>query len=337
MDLVEKAAQRLAQLQKAGVEIPVPQAPGTPPPQVPPDPIPTPERLAQALERTHAAEGFAPPTPDSVRPATSVSAPPVVAAPRAAAVAGPRSKVVQIDLDALGAAGFVTPQAQRSQIADEFRVIKRPIIKNARERSGARAERANLIMVTSAIPAEGKSFVALNLAMSIALEVDSTALLVDADVANPSLMHMTHLPPASKGLLDLLTDPSIKLSDVLLRTNVDKLTLLPAGTAHGRATEMLASETMAGLLEDMASRYSDRVLVFDSPPLLATTEARALASHMGQIIMVVEADRTTQALVKHALETIESCPVVMMVLNKAPRPEVGSYYGHHYYSAAANS
>jgi receptor protein-tyrosine kinase len=87
----------------------------------------------------------------------------------------------------------------------------------------------------------------------------------------------------------------------------------------------------------MASRYADRILIFDSPPLLATTEARALASHMGQIIMVVEADRTTQALVKHALETIESCPVVMMVLNKAPRPEVGSYYGHHYYSNTAAS
>jgi receptor protein-tyrosine kinase len=173
--------------------------------------------------------------------------------------------------------------------------------------------------------------------MSIALEVDSHALLVDADVANPSLMHMTHLPPASKGLLDLLTNGDTKLHDVLLRTNVEKLTLLPAGTAHGRATEMLASETMAGLLEDMASRYADRILIFDSPPLLATTEARALASHMGQIIMVVEADRTTQALVKHALETIESCPVVMMVLNKAPRPEVGSYYGHHYYANTAAS
>jgi len=216
-------------------------------------------------------------------------------------------------------------------------VIKRPIIRNARERTGARAERANLVMVTSAIPAEGKSFVALNLAMSIALEFDSTALLVDADVANPSLMRMTHLPPASKGLLDLLTSTDTKLHDVLLRTNVEKLTLLPSGTAHGRATEMLASETMAALLEEMALRYPDRILVFDSPPLLATTEARALASHMGQILMVVEADRTAQALVKHALETIESCPVVMMVLNKAPRPDVGSYYGHHYYSAATTS
>ena len=336
MDLVEKAAQRLAQLKKAGVEVPVPDAsagaaPASPGTEV----IPTPERLAQALERTQPLEARPPVV------AAAIATPGRAAAPalpshelRAAAQGGARSKVVQIDLEALAAAGFVTPQAQRSQIADEFRVLKRPIIRNARERIGARAERANLIMVTSAIPAEGKSFIALNLAMSIALEVDSHALLIDADVANPSLMHMTHLPPASKGLLDLLTNGDTKLHDVLLRTNVEKLTLLPSGTSHGRATEMLASETMAALLEDMASRYPDRILVFDSPPLLATTEARALASH---ILMVVEADRTTQTLVKHALETIESCPVVMMVLNKAPRPEVGSYYGHHYYANTATS
>jgi exopolysaccharide/PEP-CTERM locus tyrosine autokinase len=329
MDLVEKAAQRLAQLQKAGVEVPA-ETTGQ---GQSGDPIPTPERFAQALEHSYAAE-LQPARPAQAK---SVAPPPLARATPALAPIGPRSTVVQIDLDALATAGFVTPQAQRSQIADEFRVIKRPIIQNARARTGPRGERANLVMVTSAIPAEGKSFVALNLAMSIALEVDSTALLVDADVANPSLMHMTHLPPTSKGLLDLLTDPEIKAHDVLLKTNVDKLTLLPAGTAHGRATEMLASETMADLLKDMASRYADRILVFDSPPLLATTEARALAAHMGQIVMVVEADRTTQALVKHALETIESCPLVMMVLNKAPRPEVGSYYGQHYYSASAAS
>ena len=109
---------------------------------------------------------------------------------------------------------------------------------------------------------------------------------------------------------------------------MEKLSLLPAGTPHRRATEMLASEAMAELVEQMATRYPDRILVFDSPPLLVTTEARVLASHMGQIVMVVEADVTTQAAVKQALETIESCPVVLMVLNKAPRTEVGGYYGY---------
>ena len=335
MDLVEKAAQRLAQLQKAGIDAPVPaaaQVTQAPPAGPGADAIPTPERLAQALERAQAAGSrVAVPAPAP----TAVPPTPVNRQPSPAEVR-PRSKEVHIDLEALAAAGFVTPQAQRSQIADEFRVIKRPIIRNAREHSGPRAERANLVMVTSAIPAEGKTFVALNLAMSIALEVDSTVLLVDADVANPCVMKITGLPQDYRGLLDLLTSTDTKLPDVLLRTNVEKLSLLPSGTAHRRATEMLASETMASLLEEMASRYRDRILVFDAPPLLATTEARALASHMGQIIMVVEADRTAQVLVKHALETIESCPVVMMVLNKAPRPEVGSYYGQNYYAAAAS-
>ena len=328
MDLVEKAAQRLAQLQQAGVEVPTPET-GVGLPSVEADPIPTPERFALALERAQSL--------GASEHAAAVRAPDHPAAtpePGGSAEAGPRSRSVQMDLEALAAAGFVTPEAQRSRIADEFRVIKRPIIRHAREPVGARADRANLVMVTSAIPSEGKSFVALNLAMSIALEIDSTVLLVDADVANPSLMQLTHLP-ASKGLLDLLTSPDVKLPDVLLRTNVEKLSLLPSGTAHRRATEMLASETMAELLEEMASRYHDRIIVFDSPPLLATTEARALASHMGQIIMVVEADRTTQALVKHALETVDSCPVVMMVLNKAPRSDVGGYYGYAYSGPAA--
>jgi len=159
-------------------------------------------------------------------------------------------------------------------------------------------------------------------------------LLVDADVANPNLMKKMHLPPA-RGLLDLLTGESPDLSDVLLRTNVEKLSLLPAGSKHRRATEMLASTAMAELVEQMSARYPDRILVFDSPPLLATTEARVLASHMGQILMVVEADVTTQATVLKALETVEGCPVVMMVLNKAPRTDVGGYYGYGFYGATS--
>ena len=325
MDLVEKAAQRLAQLKKAGVDVPEMEAASAAPATTESDPIPTPERLAQAVERMQSSAAGAASPPPATASKTVARALHTKAAPEV----GSRSKTVQIDLEALAAAGFVTPEAQRSQVADEFRVIKRPIIRNAREKTDARIERPNLVMVTSAMPREGKSFVAFNLAMSIALEVDSTVLLVDADVANPNLLQMVHLPP-TPGLLDLLTGTDTKLSDVLLRTNIEKLSLLPSGKPHRRATEMLASESMAQLLEEMASRYQDRILIFDSPPLLATTEARVLASHMGQIVMVVESDRTTQAVLKQALETIESCPVVMMVLNKAARSEVGSYYGYGY-------
>mgnify|MGYP001376073349 FL=1 len=188
----------------------------------------------------------------------------------------------------------------------------------------------NLIMVTSALPGEGKSFTAINLAMSLAMELDHTVMLVDADVTCPSVMTKLGLPPAA-GVLDVLQDDKIKLSDVLLRTNVDKLTLLPAGLPHPRATELLASDAMTSLLDEMGKRYSDRIIIFDSPPLLLTTEARVLASHMGQVVIVVQAEKTLQSQVEHALSTIESCPIKLMVLNQVRSSGLGAYgYGYGY-------
>ncbi len=336
MSIIEQAAQRLEQLRRAGVEVPA--SGGAPDAEASADSgstsIPTPERLAQALQAAAPApRGDAPRA--EMRDVGNVPAPSTVDRLPAGEPAR-HSKLVEIDLAALAAAGFLTPESQRSQLGDEFRVIKRPIIKNAHGNPGPTLERGNRVMVTSALPKEGKSFVALNLAMSIASEVDTTVLLIDADVANPSLMRNMHLP-RSKGLLDLLTGDGVDMADVLLRTNVEKLSLLPAGTPHQRATEMLASQAMADLIDEMAAHYPDRILVFDSPPLLATTEARVLASLMGQIVMVVEADQTTQAAVKQAMDTIEECPVVLTVLNKAPRSEVGSYYGYGAYGAEAGA
>jgi len=326
MSIIEKAAQRLEQLRKAGVEAPaVGAGQGVQPKAANPAP------QGVAVAEPPAPTGPSAPRADAPAIVATPSGAPE-AAPQRPAESGRRSKTVQIDLVALAAAGYITPEAQRSQIADEFRVLKRPIIKNAQDGAGSTVARGNCVMVTSALPSEGKSFLALNLALSIASEVDSTVLLVDADVANPNLLKRMNLP-AAKGLLDLLTDGNSDVADVLLKTNVEKLSLLPAGSAHRRATEMLASTGMAELVEQMSTRYPDRILVFDSPPLLATTEARVLASHMGQIIMVVEADVTTQATVLKALETIENCPVVLMVLNKAPRTEVGGYYGYGFYGA----
>ena len=244
----------------------------------------------------------------------------------------PVSKLVQLDLSALAASSLVTPDSPRSHLADQYRVLKRPLISNAMGRGAAQLNHANLIMVTSALPGEGKSFTAINLAMSIAAELDHTVMLVDADVARPSVLRMLGLPPAP-GLLDLL-EGKTEVADVLLRTNVDKLTILPSVSPHPRATEMLASEAMDGLLDDMATRYPDRIIIFDSPPLLLTTESRVLATHMGQIVVVVNAGRTVQATVMEALSTIEACPVKMMVLNKARGDSAGGYgyggYGYGY-------
>jgi exopolysaccharide/PEP-CTERM locus tyrosine autokinase len=242
------------------------------------------------------------------------------------------SQQVEIDLHKLAAAGFLIPDRPRSTIADEFRVIKRPLLANASGRSAAPIRNANLIMVTSALPGEGKSFTALNLAMSIATELDRTVLLVDADVARPSLASLMGLKE-HKGLLDVLEDSSLQLSDVLLRTNVEKLNLLMAGRSHPHATELLASETMACLLDEMSKRYADRIIIFDSPPLLVTTESRVLATHMGQIVFVVQAEESLQSAVMEALATIEACPVKAIVLNQARNIDpviygYGSGYGY---------
>ncbi|WP_394788235.1 XrtA-associated tyrosine autokinase [Rhodoferax sp.] len=237
------------------------------------------------------------------------------------------SRRVELDLDALTAAGIVSPNAPRSQIADQYRVIKRPLISNAMGKGASTIENGNLIMVTSALAGEGKSFSAINLAMSIATELDNTVMLVDADVARPSVLRMLGLP-ASPGLLDLLVGDVDDLSSVLLKTNIDKLTLLPSGTPHLRATELLASDAMSQLIANIANRYSDRIIIFDSPPLLLTTESRVLASHMGQIVMIVHAEKTLQADVQHALSSIEACPVKMMVLNQARSGSQGGYGGY---------
>jgi exopolysaccharide/PEP-CTERM locus tyrosine autokinase len=332
MSLIEKAAKRLEELRRSGA--PVSDGVST----AEAASSSTPDAVVRALEarRETIAESIATPiaVPSSGMPQTARGAPhapeAVVAAPtgaaaaRASRAATTTSRTVAIDLESLKARGYVTPDAPTSRIADEFRVIKRPIIRNAQGRAGAKVKHGNLVMVTSALPSEGKTFTALNLAMSVAMEFDNTVLLVDGDVANPAMPKLLGVPEAP-GLLDLLTNDKIDVSDALVKTNVEKLTVLPAGRPHRRATELLASEQMVALLRDLASRYQDRIIIFDSPPLLPTTEARVLATHMGQIVMVVAAEATSQNTLNQALVTIESCEHVMMLLNKASRTEAGAY------------
>jgi exopolysaccharide/PEP-CTERM locus tyrosine autokinase len=243
------------------------------------------------------------------------------------------SRRVELDLQRLAALNFVTPGAPRSRIADQYRVIKRPLIANALGKGAAPVAHGNRIMVTSALPGEGKTFTAVNLALSIAAELDTTVMLVDADVGRPSVLKTLGLAPGP-GLLDVL-EGRATMPEVLLRTNVDKLTLLSAGTLHDRATEVLASDGMHTLLQEVAQRYDDRVIIFDSPPLLLTTEARALASHMGQVIIVVQAGQTSQSDVQTALATIEFCPVKLLLLNQARGTKLDAYatgykYGYGY-------
>ncbi|WP_183107896.1 XrtA-associated tyrosine autokinase [Massilia sp. Dwa41.01b] len=227
-------------------------------------------------------------------------------------------------------AGMVTAAGGRTNLLEDFRVIKRPLLKRAFSEASAPGRPNNLIMLTSSLPGEGKTYCAINLAMSIAMELDHTVLLVDADVARPSVLRTLGLP-AQRGLMDILLDDKLDLSDVMLRTNVDTLSILPAGTSTPRATELLASSTMTSLVTEIAHRYPDRVIIFDSPPLLLTSESRVLASHMGQIVMVVEAQGTTQHAVKESLRQLEGCSNVNLIYNKARDiPGIEETYDYHY-------
>lgn len=296
MSLIEKAAERLEKLKEAGA-----LPPGSGPAMQPPPA----ERVSRMAPTPTVAE-------------TRHDAAPVRHGGRR----------VDIDLAALARAGMVTPDQPRSRIAEEYRVIKRPLLRNLQGKGATAVDNGNLIMVSSALPGEGKSFTAINLAVSIAMELDHTVLLVDADVSRPSILNCLGLAP-EQGLMDVLTGRA-ELGDVLLRTNVEKLSLLPAGMPHPRATELLASDAMNRMLEEMASRYAERVIVFDSPPLLVTTEARELATHMGQVVVVVEANRTTHGTLRQALAAIDNCPVKLMVLNKSDDRGPGGYYGYGY-------
>ncbi|MDQ3445105.1 MAG: XrtA-associated tyrosine autokinase [Pseudomonadota bacterium] len=306
MNTIEQAAHRLAQLRSAGVD-----------PKV--DAAMTPEIARRELDRDPAA-----PRSDADR---EFAAPIFkVDGETGRANEAFASPQVNIDLERLSAMGYISPHAPSSRRAEEFRMVKRPLLNNARGNSAAPVINANRIMVTSALPREGKTFIAINLAISIALERDTTVLLIDADATRPAVLERLALPPA-KGLLDVLSEPDLDVQTVVLRTNVERLSILPAGTLHQQATELLASKRMSALVDKLAARFPNRVLLFDAPPLLGSTESRVLAAHMGQIVLVIEADSTPHRQVNDALVTLESCPVVMTLLNKASSSEAGSYYG----------
>lgn len=331
MNTIEQAAKRLAELKRAGFDVPAPDVPGAAAVPAPDTPAPAPkaEVPAPAVVPAAPAESVVASTAPAVtRPASSV-----VPAARSAVVetlnsAGRRSREVSLDLARLEREGYLVPAQARSQLAEQMRIIKRPLLANARGESAQALSRPNLIQVVSAMPGEGKTFFAINLAMSIAMEVDLSVLLVDADVLRPSVLARCGIEPA-RGLMDVLQSPSIELHDVMLRTNVAKLSILPAGTANSQSTELLASGAMEALLDELAAKFSDRIVVFDAPPLIPTTESRVLASRVGQVVMVVEAGKTTHAQVSQAYAAVEQCPVVLSVLNRA-RGKSGEAYGYYY-------
>ncbi|NBC32102.1 MAG: P-loop NTPase [Alphaproteobacteria bacterium] len=252
----------------------------------------------------------------------------------AAVVAGPGAgnRKVAIDFDRLERMGFISPRKPVTRTSEEMRMVKRPLLKSAfanPDPASLAATKDNVIMVTSALPREGKSFIAVNLAISLAIERDIHVMLIDADVVRPSVFSILGLEE-NAGLIDVLEDRDMDLGQAIVRTNIGKLSLVSAGKSHMLTTELLASDRMGQLIEEMASRYRDRIVIFDTPPLLAASESSVLAHRVGQVLLVVQADRTGESSVQSALDLIEDCPRVSMLLNKASSFFAGLSFGSHY-------
>ena len=241
-----------------------------------------------------------------------------------AEVAAPEPALA-IDQNALRAAGMLPPVHQEHEIAQQYRRIKRPLINNALGRGVAQLAGGNLIMITSAVPGEGKTFMSLNLAQSMRLEEDVTVLLVDGDVVNPRLTQIFGVDNRT-GLLDLVKDPTLSAESAIVATDLPGLSFLPAGRQEANSTELVASARMHQVVSKLGSDNPARLVLFDSAPLLVTTESQALAHFAGQVVLVVHADQTPQHVVFDALETLAEDKPVFLVLNQTTRHSHSGYY-----------
>ncbi|GGO63827.1 XrtA-associated tyrosine autokinase [Bowmanella pacifica] len=225
---------------------------------------------------------------------------------------------------------FVSSSTKRTKINEEFRTIKRKVLSNAFGPLAKTLNNPNIIMVTSSNPNEGKTYNAINLALSIALEQDKTVLLVDADVLRPNVMRTLN-QKMPNGLMEYLLGEVTDISEVMYHTNIDTLRIIPAGKTHHLSTELLASEKMLETVQEFASRYQDRVVIFDTPPMLGVNETAILANLAGQAIIVVEEGRTKLTDIQTALEALNPDMAKGFIVNKAQRSK-REEYGYGYYS-----
>lgn len=280
---------------------------GLPPLAVPPELIPPPPVF----------------TPAPVAPS---SAPGIASRPRAADWTGP---VQKLDRDVLGENGFIVPGAPITGLAEEFRIIKRELQAGLRS-EGSPHEDGRVVLVASAHPGDGKTFCAVNLALSLAAESNIEVLLVDGDVAKPDAPRVLGLD-AGKGLLDVLADPALRVEDYVIRTDVPGLSVLPAGTGTTRDGEFLASAQMDSVIAALVSGRPERIVIIDSAPLLAASAASILAAHVDLTLLVVRADRTSETALRDAAELLNGCRNVQLMLNgvkfSASGRRFGTYYG----------
>jgi receptor protein-tyrosine kinase len=266
----------------------------------------------------------------AIGPGAPASSTPRTPEPPRQTVAAAPGKTVRLDFRALRQNGLITPDNMTSAISNEFRGIKRRLLQKVRDPQ-TRAAVSNLIMVTSSLPGEGKTFSSINLALSLAAERGLQVLLIDADVIRPSVGNMFVAPP-TEGLTDLLSGRVGHVSDVLHRcTDIANLAVIFAGNPSINTPELISSGKMANLCKELSARYPDRVIVLDTPPVLASAEPAILASYVHHLVMVVAADQTDRHQLRKSLESVASCQSVSLLFNKAPswnEQEYVAYYGY---------
>ena len=286
------------------------------------------ERATQIYDFSAALKGRAAPAVDV--PADAPLPPPVdvpvaPGAPEAPVTRAPAwtGPVQPIDRDALAQGGFLLPEGPVTVMSEEFRLLKRDLLAQLRDNP-----RGNRILVCSPNSGEGKSFCAINLALSLAAEKDLEILLVDADFGSPSIPQSLGLNPGP-GLMDALADPMIAIEDCIVRTDLPSLSVLSAGQRSNNDTEYLTSSRTQHLLARLTEGRPERVLIFDSPPFLGASPAAVLAGHAAIALLVVQADRTSESAVREAAALLKGGVQVRLLLNAA-RFTTGRHFGHYH-------
>lgn len=237
-----------------------------------------------------------------------------------------------VDRDKLRELGFIVPDSPAGPLAEEFRIVKRQLLLGMGAGSPVAADKRRTILVCSAQPDEGKTFSAVNLALSLAGERDHEVLLVDADFPKPEILDILGLEARGAGFVDALADPSLDPERLVIRTDIGGLSVLPAGRYENDVPELLGSGRTAAVLARLTQGRPKRIVIFDSPPALMASAAAALASHVGQLMLVVRADQTTEADLKEAAGLLSGCPQISLLLNgtgfAATGRRFGSYYGY---------
>ena len=258
--------------------------------------------------------------------------------PAGEADAGHCGPELVLDRSRLASYGITMPSSARSRTVEEFRLVKRNLMTQfPQDDSSADQRSSRLIMVTSARPGEGKTFISLNLALAFASERDVKALLVDIDTQHSALQTILGIS-TEHGIVDVLAG-NRELSDVLIQTNIVNLMLLPSGRGGPHVPELFSSNKMSVLMAEMTRRFADRYIIIDTPPCMASTDAAALAPLVGQIVFIVEAHHTQEVEIEASLSMLSACPRISLLLNKSDTT-AGEHFGsykYYYYSQGRES